>query len=154
MKLYIQKPTVKGAWLWINEGYKAAWKEHGYDVIPYADILEINTADKYHLMAWEYDIKGRNEAIEVLEKAQKVYLYVQPNYFPPPWGLHPNWQCSLGDDTISQINNMEHVHLWNFGDTRSDFSLNGTRCFRSHWDLIQSTINQLKIQNMLLIYVL
>ena len=121
MKLYIQKPTVKGAWLWINEGYKAAWKEHGYDVIPYADILEINTADKYHLMAWEYDIKGRNEAIEVLEKAQKVYLYVQPNYFPPPWGLHPNWQCSLGDDTISQINNMEHVHLWNFGDTRSDF---------------------------------
>ena len=121
MKLYIQKPMIQGAWAWINEGYRSAWQEAGFDVIPYNDILEIDTTNDYHIMAWEYDIKGRTEALAVLERAQKAYFYVQPNYFPPPWGLHPNWQCSLSDKMIDQINNIEHVHLWNFGDTRNDF---------------------------------
>jgi len=117
MKLYMQQSTVKGAWMWINNGYKAAWQQHGFDVIPYIDILEVDTSSPYQIMSWEYDIKNREAALTILEKAEKAYLYVQPNYFPPPWGLHPNWQCSLSDEFINRINNMDNVYLWNFGIT-------------------------------------
>ena len=121
MRLYIQKPMVKGAWVWINDGYKLAWEKMDFDVIPYNDILEVDTDGDYHIMAWEYDIRNRQEAIQVIEKSKKAYFYAQPNYFPPPWGLHPNWQCSLGDEMIESINQMEHVHLWNFGDTKKEY---------------------------------
>ena len=121
MRLYMQKPMVKGAWVWINSGYKLAWEQMGFNVIPYNDILEVDTSGEYHIMAWEYDIKNRPEAIQVIEKSKKAYFYAQPNYFPPPWGLHPNWQCSLNDEMIDSINQMEHVHLWNFGDTSEEY---------------------------------
>lgn len=121
MRLYIQKPMVKGAWVWINDGYKLAWEKMDFDVIPYNDILEVDTDGDYHIMAWEYDIRDRQEAIQVIEKSKKAYFYAQPNYFPPPWGLHPNWQCSLADEMIETINQMEHVHLWNFGDTKKEY---------------------------------
>ncbi len=121
MKLYIQKTNVHGAWKWINEGYRKAWLNAGYDVQEYSDILEVNTSEEYSLMAWEYDIKNRDSAIDIISQAKKSFLYVQPNKFPAPWGNHPNWQCSVSDKHIEQINSFDNTVLWNFGDCKEEY---------------------------------
>ena len=97
MKLYIQKTSVQGAWMWINEGYRKAWLHAGFDVHEYTDILQIDTTEEFNLMAWEYDIRNRDAAIEVISKANKAFIFVQPNTFPEPWGRHPNWVSGVSD---------------------------------------------------------
>jgi hypothetical protein len=121
MRLYIQRTNVQGAWKWINEGYRKAWKQAGFDVIEYNDILEVDSQGEYDLMAWEYDIRNRPQAIEVIGRANRAYLYVQPNEYPAPWGNHPNWITSVADTMIEQINKMSNVHLWNFSSPDKDY---------------------------------
>jgi hypothetical protein len=116
MKLYIQKTNIQGAWKWINEGYRKAWIAAGLDVYEYGDILEVDTSEDYNLMAWEYDIRNRDSAIEIISRANKTFLFVQPNSFPQPWGRHPNWKTGVRDKHISIINEFEHVKLWTFSD--------------------------------------
>lgn len=119
MKIYIQKTSVQGAWMWINEGYRKAWMDAGFDVHEYRDILDINVNEEFSLMAWEYDIRNRDASIDVISKAKEVFLFVQPNSFPQPWGNHPNWISSVSDDHINAINGLEKVKLWTFSDNTS-----------------------------------
>jgi len=101
---------------WIYEGYRAAWKRLGYSVHYYDNLAEISSFKEcYYLMAIDGDIRDRL-ALSVVEKAQKTFLYVQPNWFPEPWGLHPNFQCHCPNESIEALNNMSNVFLWTFGD--------------------------------------
>ena len=120
MKLYIQKTSVQGAWKWINEGYRKAWLDAGFDVHEYTDILQIDTTEEFNLMAWEYDIRNRDAAIEVISKANKAFIFVQPNTFPEPWGRHPNWVSGVSDGHINTINTFEHVKLWTMCDNNDN----------------------------------
>jgi hypothetical protein len=100
---------------WIYEGYKLAWQELGYSAHYYDSLSEIkHFKEGYYLMALGGDINNQ-EALDVLSKSRKTFLYVQPNHFPHPWGRHPNFQCHCPDVFISKVNSMKNVHLWSFG---------------------------------------
>ena len=64
-------------------------------------------------MSIDGDIKG-NAAFDVVKNSQKTFLYVQPNWFPEPWGLHPNFQCHCPNESIEVLNKMNNVFLWSF----------------------------------------
>jgi len=111
MKIYI-KEHKNHAGKWIYAGYKSAWEQLGYDVEYYSDLHDIKE-ENYQLMAIDADVNFSN--ISKLEKADKVYLYVQPNRFPPPWGSHPNFVSLCHPSVIDEIIKMDNVHKWAFG---------------------------------------
>ena len=113
----MKRPTIQGAWIWIQEGYKLAWRAQGYDVEFYDDLLAIRDSE-YTLMLREWDIKTPDDLAKV-ESSDKTYLFAQPQSFPHPWGTHPNFLSSLPDESIESLNQMDHVHLWTFGDETS-----------------------------------
>jgi len=65
-------------------------------------------------MALDGDINLNN--INVIKKAKKAYIYIQPNHFPHPWGMHPNFISHCDDRVISILNNMDNVYLWSWCD--------------------------------------
>jgi len=113
-KIYIQNSEAVcayGAWIWVIKGYVSAWEAKGYEVARYDHLEEIDTSEEFDLMT--YDIYIRNAAcLEVVARARRSYVFVAPNHFPEPWGLHPNWTTPLKDDVIAAINQMDNVHLW------------------------------------------
>jgi hypothetical protein len=111
MKIYI-KEHKNHAGKWIYAGYKSAWEQLGYDVEYYSDLHDIKE-ENYQLMAIDADVNFSN--ISKLEKADKVYLYVQPNRFPLPWGSHPNFVSLCHPNVIDEIIKMDNVHKWAFG---------------------------------------
>ena len=111
MKIYI-KEHKSHAGKWIYAGYKSAWEQLGYDVEYYSDLHDIKE-ENYQLMAIDADVNFSN--ISKLEKADKVYLYVQPNRFPLPWGSHPNFVSLCHPRVIDEIIKMDNVHKWAFG---------------------------------------
>jgi len=113
VKVYIKNPTIQGAWMWIQKGYKLAWESLGYDVEYYNSLSEISESE-YILMTREWDVKSSRD-LETIERAKLSFLFAQPQIFPPPWGTHPNFISSASDDIIKQVNQMEHVYLWTFG---------------------------------------
>tara|TARA_R110000824_G_scaffold109740_3_gene257546 strand:+ start:6957 stop:7853 length:897 start_codon:yes stop_codon:yes gene_type:complete len=112
--IYIKRHTF-GAGKWIYKGYKLAWEALGYETSYYSNLdeIEIEGSD-CEIMALDADINTGN--LEKLKKAKRVYLYVQPNRFPLPWGSHPNFVSMASDDIIEKINELENVYLWSFGD--------------------------------------
>lgn len=113
MIIYLKrKPT--DAWHWIlNNGYFAAWKNHGFDVRLFDNLSELSSEQEYQIMAFDDDIKSFQD-LEILSKAEKVYLYVQPTSFPGKWGQHPLFITSCNKKIINNINSMANVHLWSF----------------------------------------
>jgi len=119
MKIYIKKPT-QGAWMWINEGYRAAWEDAGYQTIEYTHLGEIKD-DEYDVMAWDWDVKDQS-SVDCLKKAHRAYLFAQPHNFPLPWGEHPNWSSAIRDNTlIEQINEAPNIFLWTFCDPLEEY---------------------------------
>ena len=119
MKIYIKKSNIVGAWLWIDKGYEHAWRESGFDV-EYFDKLEEITSSEYDISLREWDIESLSD-LKFLEKARRVYIFAQPQIFPKPWGLHPNFVSRLPGDIIRSLNQMENVYLWTFGSVNPDF---------------------------------
>jgi hypothetical protein len=113
MKIYIKKQEGYGAWYWIYNGYQAAWERKGYEVVRYNSLNEINTNEKYDLMVYDIEIVNTNN-LKVLENANRAYMFISPNKFVHPWGLHPNWLTPLSDETIKIVNSLDNVHLWAF----------------------------------------
>tara|TARA_R110000796_G_scaffold89707_5_gene193339 strand:- start:68 stop:955 length:888 start_codon:yes stop_codon:yes gene_type:complete len=111
MKIYIKKHN-SHAGRWIYQGYKSAWEKLGYDVKYYNLLSEIDPGSEHQIMALDSDIK--NEDIFNLHLANRVYIYAQPNKFPDPWGQHPNFVSSCPDHIITQLNQMDNVHMWSF----------------------------------------
>jgi len=116
MKIYIQKTTIQGAWLWINEGYKSAWENEGFDVVEYTTLEEINdTKGKYDIISYDWLTKTQ-KAVDVLKNSNRAYFFSQPNNFPLPWGKHPNFMSVVSDEHTNQINESDNIYLWTFGD--------------------------------------
>jgi hypothetical protein len=114
-KVYI-KNHEHGAGRWIYSGYKRAWESLGYDAIYYSSLSEIKEGEEYYLMAMGGDVTN-DSALDALKNSVKTFLYVQPNEFPSPWGLHANFKCHCPLEYIEKINKLDNVHLWAFGNT-------------------------------------
>lgn len=114
MKVYIPRHT-GGAGLWIYEGYKAAWAAEGFQS-EYIDGIPTDTPDQYDAMLVEGALchESMDRILPFLEKARKVYMFVQPTSFPEPWVAHPNFRSSSTDFFIEEINGLDNVTLWSF----------------------------------------
>jgi hypothetical protein len=100
---------------WIYKGYKATWESLGYSAHYYDNLAEISSfKERYYLMAIDGNIRA-STALDIVKGSQKTFLYVQPNWFPEPWGLHPNFQCHCPDKAIEALNELSNVFLWSFG---------------------------------------
>lgn len=115
MKVYIKNhESFAGHWIY-NKGYASAWESKGYDVVLYNSLSEINDSD-YYLMAIDGDVNLKN--LNAIERAKKTFLYAQPNWFPQPWGSHPNFVSLCSDETIKEINSIDTCKLWSFADVK------------------------------------
>ena len=119
MKVYIKNPLIQGAWKWIQQGYKLAWADVGYDAAYYDALVDI-TEKEYILMVREWDIKTLAD-LKVVENAKMAFLFAQPQVFPAPWGTHSNFKSSMNEQAISAINSMDNVYLWTFGDVNPEY---------------------------------
>ena len=111
MKIYIQKNTY-GAWKWIGSGYAHAFAFLDHPVTFIDNFSEIKTNAPYKIFCREDMVNEAN--LSFLEKSFATYLYVQPNYFPSPWGDHPSWQCQIEYQLIKKINQLKNVKKWTF----------------------------------------
>ena len=106
---------------WIYKGYENAWASHDYSVKLYDRIEEVlEFQDEYSIMAIDGDIVS-DSAIIALSRAQRAYLFAQPNLFPEPWGRHPNFVSRCPDKSIKIINNLDNVYLWTFSEVNRTF---------------------------------
>jgi len=118
MKIYI--PTHPGgAGHWIYKGYKAAWEKVGYDPEWTQTATNELSGQDFSLMLVEPLISilegdPFKKIVRLMERAAKIYLFVQPNKFPQPWGGHSNFVSDATDKFIETVNSMSHVHLWTF----------------------------------------
>jgi len=91
-----------------------AWRSLGYEVIYYTSLKEISDSDPYYLMAIDGDIQ-KMSGFKKVKNSYKTFLYVQPNEFPAPWGVHPNFSCLCPPPYIEKLNNLPNILLWSFG---------------------------------------
>jgi len=111
MKLYVEKHDAY-AGRWIYDGYKSAWQFLNYDVEKANLRTHVPSEQQYDIMTTDSAINDGN--LDVLAKARRVYLFVQPTSFPMPWGRHPNFVSSCAPRNIEILNNMENVYKWTF----------------------------------------
>ena len=116
MKIYVKRPTIQGAWMWITKGYARAWESLGFQVAYYDLIEDIPTDGVYDIMARDWDLKG-TKGMRAIESARRVYFFAQPSNFPLPWGSHPNFHSQCTDAAIDKLNELDNVHLWTYGRT-------------------------------------
>ena len=116
MKVYVKKPQIQGAWKWIQEGYKNAWIDLGFETEYYDRLSDLSSLNgEYILMARDWDIETVKD-LEIIDNSKKTYFFAQPNTFPQPWGHHPNFISHCKDKIIDNLNAMNNVHLWSFCD--------------------------------------
>jgi len=114
--VYIKR-HLGGAGKPIYEGYKNAWSSLGYSSVYYDNLSEIDSKEgTYYLMVNDGDVTDES-AISKVKNSFKTFLYTQPNEFPDPWGKHPNFSCLCPDPIIKDLNNLENVVTWGFGNT-------------------------------------
>ena len=118
MKIYIQNHD-SNAGKWIYSGYCHAWIYKEFSVKFVNSLSEVNDDGEYYLMITDSFVNENN--FSVLEKSKKTILYVSPNFFPEPWGSHPNWKCQVSEDLIPKLNNLKNIIKWNFSDINSEF---------------------------------
>jgi len=143
MKAYIPAYS-KHAGHWIYKGYQYAWLEMGYDVtlpeestreetetISPIPITKEERAEEYIIMSVDACIQNDSDRFfEAANNSYKTFVYVQPNQFPHPWGTHPNFISIASDSVIKELNKMENVHLWTFGDN--------TTSYHTKWENVHS----------------
>lgn len=113
MKVYIKKPSIQGAWLWILDGFKNAWKHKGYDTYYFNNLEELKDNNNNIIMIFDWDLNLKSDLyLKIFENSYKTYLFVQPNKFPNPWGLHPNFISCLDENYIDKINSINQIKKW------------------------------------------
>jgi spore maturation protein CgeB len=113
MKVFIKKHS-SYAGKWIYDGYYNAWKSIGYDVYFYDYLEELINEKNYLLMTLDSCITKKN--INIINNANKVFLFVQPTYFENPWGLHPNFVSLIDKSLINDIKSNKNIYKWTFLD--------------------------------------
>lgn len=111
MKIYIQD-HLSHAGKWIYNGFAHAWAYLDHEVKFINDLSEVKTNEQYKLFICDSKITKDN--INIVKNSLTTYAYVQANCFPEPWGKHPNFQCSLDDSLIEELNDLKNVKKWNF----------------------------------------
>tara|TARA_A100001515_G_scaffold1122_1_gene1026 strand:+ start:5538 stop:6533 length:996 start_codon:yes stop_codon:yes gene_type:complete len=155
-KIYIQDhSTITGAGKWIYEGYKKAWESLGYEAeYIYGEDKELiemiekaNRKEEYSFMITDgfYNLlrcvrfpeevdKPYSESLvktKIIDNSKAIYMFSQPTNFPDPWGTHPNFVSACPHDVIDEINQIDNVKSWTWGDfekVKDDFY--------SSWDKI------------------
>ena len=69
------------------------------------------------------DASVSEDNINIVKNSKKTFLYVQPNTFPEPWGLHPNFQSLCKQSVRNHLNDLENVIQWTYGDITDHHSL-------------------------------
>lgn len=111
--IYIKKHE-SNANKWIYNGYYNAWEKLGFKPIFFNDYREIKEKE-YYIMTTDWMIETDFE-LEVIERAKKSIVFVQPTKFVYPWSQHPNYMCNLKEKHKILLNSMENVHKWTFVD--------------------------------------
>lgn len=115
MKVFIKHhPSYAGKWIY--EGYKRAWKQLGYDVVYFEHLEDIKEDGDHYIMTTDSSVTN-HLSLGVLERSTKSFIFAQPNEFPKPWGMHPNFVCSLQEELIKEINKIDNAILWTFLDS-------------------------------------
>lgn len=118
MKIYVKRPVIKGAWVWIQKAYHSAWNAAGLEAEFFDNFADIED-EEFDLMIREWDLKGAAD-IEVVKRSRRSYMFALTNTFPMPWGAHPNYNSQLPDEIIRRLNAVDNLHLWSFGDDMSN----------------------------------
>ena len=131
MKVYmVSYPNHAGHWIY--KGYDAAWRKLGYDVITLppeqtrASQMGSPVPTRKDRLEEDYiimtvDALVNDKTLEAINKSYKSFVFAQPNFFPLPWGAHPNFRCMCQGSTIQSLNEIDNVHLWTFGDVNPEF---------------------------------
>lgn len=114
MKVYVPKYS-GGAGRPIYNGYFNAWNSLGYDVEFYDSLESIKPCKDYYLMLTDSQVN--NKTLDLINKSNKSFVFVQPNRFPKHWGTHPNFVTSCNQETIQNLINSNSV-LWTFSNTK------------------------------------
>lgn len=116
MKIFVKnKPT--DAWHWIlNNGYVSAWKYKGYDTFLFDKLEDLKNQTDYNVMCFDDDINNF-ESLEILQKSNKSWVYVQPTYYPDKWGKNPLFTTSCNAHLRNQIEKNRNIKLWSFVTT-------------------------------------
>ena len=117
MKVYI-KDHCSNAGKWIYRGYFSAWNFLKYEPVFYNN-LKIIKEQEYMIMSTDSSLSV--EDLDIIGRSKKSFIFVQPNFFPDPWGKHPNFSCSCSNEIISTLNKMENVILWTFLDVKNEY---------------------------------
>lgn len=110
-----------GAGHHIYNGYARAWEHLGYEVERWRNLADYNL-EEYDLMMASGDIQNISDIdrlLSFLERPRKIYMFVSPNYFPPPWGKHLNYVDSISKNRklVKRLNELDNVVFWSFCDT-------------------------------------
>ena len=103
---------------WIYRGYAKAWEALGYKTQFYDNIAEVPkmaNGEEYDVMGVDYYLSDQH--YPVLEKANRVYMFVNPNHFPYPWGTHKNYVYHGSQHIIDTVNSLDNTHLWTWLDS-------------------------------------
>lgn len=120
MKVFIRNHPF-GAGKWIYEGYKSAWETVGFETEYYNSLDDLLNLDisEYNIMAIDHDLTEKN--IEVLNKANRSFLFAQPTSFPMPWGNHPNFRSTCNIDVIKQAAANKNIKKWTFTKVNPEY---------------------------------
>ena len=120
-KVYIpDHSNIKGANIWIYQGYKNAWESLGYDTEYYSTTDQVVPSEKYCVMATDWFYRPFHKS-DFFKNAEKVLLFAQPTNFPMPWGRHPNFISGCNNETIQHINKQDNIKLWSFADINKEY---------------------------------
>jgi len=115
--VYIQDhPSHAGHWIY--NGYYRAWVKKGFEAKFIKSLDEIDSAE-YLLMIT--DSWATESNLKHIEKSKNCFLFCSSNSFPKPWGLHPNFVCSLPAKTIEKINQFTNVVKWTFSEVKQEY---------------------------------
>ena len=119
MRIYITNPSAH-AGRWIYKGYQEAFAYLGYDIVLINNLDDVVACENkenindYMIMVTDAQVQPRH--YNVLNNCHKAFVFAQPNAFPLPWGRHPNFFSLAPDKVIHELNQMDNVKLWTFGD--------------------------------------
>lgn len=124
-KVYIQEHRkIKGAGIWIYEGYRKAWESQGYETEYFENPVQVEN-DGYYVMltdGWYASKYFQKDLLDNFTKnAKKVFCFSQPTNFPKPWGSHPNFISGCNNEIIQHINKQDNIKLWSFTDINKEY---------------------------------